>query len=531
MDYMLYIIAGLVLILLVAGLALRKKKAQKPSVQPNTRRRGNTDAPAAMPKPDISAPAPAQDNKFDHITITQRFMDQQRYDKAIETINRGLTEKPHDSQLSLKLLSIYATLNQTEDFNKVYDAIKQHNDAQSIERADELKALYFEEHSPVAVPEQSEEDKTDFESIEFDLPTSQVDTKAASSDDVIAEDKSLTETQTPNDNRADDQETQNLSPVAESVSDNYGNNDSFDLTLSDLEADLDEPATSDAPVAPADDELLSPADSTASDEDTDISEFDFDFETTDQADTPVSKAPTATSDTDATTQSTLEDDEFVLDFDELAIDADDADADVKASITDTATNETHQSDDDFTLSLDDMDLSDDETDFALEDDTLDREDRLEDHTDFIDFELEEKGLKDGELTDTEDTGVVDSKREKEAAQASSDTAPTTFDDNTLIDDDFDFDTLTDTSATAPVEVTPERSTEKPVETAEDFSSRFAADFDFVKSLDNTQVTLDLAGQYVQLGEYDSAKRLLNEVMAQGNSEQQDHAQTLLDRTA
>ena len=73
--------------------------------------------------------------------------------------------------------------------------------------------------------------------------------------------------------------------------------------------------------------------------------------------------------------------------------------------------------------------------------------------------------------------------------------------------------------------------ETEVETAEDFSSRFAADFDFVKTLDSNQVTLDLAGQYVQLGEYDSAKRLLNEVISQGTSEQQSLAQTLLDRTA
>ena len=66
---------------------------------------------------------------------------------------------------------------------------------------------------------------------------------------------------------------------------------------------------------------------------------------------------------------------------------------------------------------------------------------------------------------------------------------------------------------------------------EDFSARFAADFDFVQSLDSNQVALDLAGQYLQLGEYDSAKRLLNEVISQGNSAQQQQAQSLLERTA
>ena len=110
-----------------------------------------------------------------------------------------------------------------------------------------------------------------------------------------------------------------------------------------------------------------------------------------------------------------------------------------------------------------------------------------------------------------------------------------FDDHILIDDDFDLDSLSDspTAATpdAPVEINTDITTEAEAETAEDFSSRFSADFDFVKSLDSHQVTLDLAAQYLQLGEYDSAKRLLNEVMVQGNSEQQNQAKALLERTA
>ena len=64
-----------------------------------------------------------------------------------------------------------------------------------------------------------------------------------------------------------------------------------------------------------------------------------------------------------------------------------------------------------------------------------------------------------------------------------------------------------------------------------FAAQFAADFEFVDTLDSQQITLDLAGQYLQLGEYDSANRLLNEVVAQGNPEQQQQAQALLARSA
>ncbi len=53
------------------------------------------------------------------------------------------------------------------------------------------------------------------------------------------------------------------------------------------------------------------------------------------------------------------------------------------------------------------------------------------------------------------------------------------------------------------------------------------DFDIVNEIDNNQVTLDLATHYLDLGEYDSAKRLLNEVIETGSAEQQAEAESLL----
>lgn len=108
-----------------------------------------------------------------------------------------------------------------------------------------------------------------------------------------------------------------------------------------------------------------------------------------------------------------------------------------------------------------------------------------------------------------------------------------FDDNTVLEEGFDFEADTSVAPTsvAPVEAERSINSESKTESADDFSSRFSADFDFVKSLDSNQVTLDLASQYIKLGEYDSAKRLLNEVMHQGNNEQQNKAKALLERTA
>ncbi len=51
-------------------------------------------------------------------------------------------------------------------------------------------------------------------------------------------------------------------------------------------------------------------------------------------------------------------------------------------------------------------------------------------------------------------------------------------------------------------------------------SEFMQSFGFLQGLDNSQITLDLAQQYLELGEYDSAKRLVTEVMDGDSSDAQ-----------
>ncbi|MEL0619026.1 FimV/HubP family polar landmark protein [Psychrobacter proteolyticus] len=548
MDNMLYIIAGLVLILLVAGFLLRKNKAQKSSVQLPTNSERNTITPTS--KVDYGAPTQniaIDENKFDHVTIAQRFMDQQRYDKAIETLERGLSDKPNDGALSLKLLSIYATINQPEDFDNVYASIKTYNDESTITHADELKSLYFEEQNPVVAQELPVENMTNFESIDFDLPPSKVDTDVMSSRSVV-ESTNNTAINEPIDSLEVSDEVNSVNPTTET------SNDSFDLTLSDLENDFDAPnTTNETPVIPLDnvnDNVLetSANDNISNNEDDELSDFDFDsFDDTSNE---------STIDTNLSyndnEKAVLEEDEFILDFDDLSADVDEdiavtskEDSNTKEHSIDTIQN----SEDDFALSLDNLDTSDnidttlsdelpttetnsdDIDNFIFED--IDFEGNASENTtlkknSFVDINLEEPLLNnDIEFNDVEESNVAP-------------TASLRFDDNTLIDDDFNIDdadslfdapsVTTPVSTAAPVEsdtsITPQET-----ESAEDFSSRFAADFDFVKSLDSNQVTLDLADQYLHLGEYDSAKRLLNEVIAQGNSEQKQQAQLLLERTA
>ncbi|MBO1515808.1 FimV/HubP family polar landmark protein [Psychrobacter halodurans] len=539
MDNMLYIIAGLVLIVLIAVLVIRKNKAQKPSAQPYVK--SDRDTAAQTPAPKTSAPVQtdvSSENKFDPITIAQRFIDQQRYDKAIETLNRGLREKPNDSQLSLKLLSIYATINQSENFNKVYDTISSQNDPKSLALADELKMLFFEEQNQVAAQTAPVEQAADFESIDFDLPTTPASpTHDVATDDISESDASLTSSvETP--------------ALSEQVLADDNTDTDFALTLSDLEADLDEPALAAMPTTAADESTAA----TETTEETDFSEFDFGLEDIETAQPESSDVSTQADSVGADTNEalTLDEEDFVLDFDDLVTDMDSEDAADKASTTDHMTDATAQSrNDDFVLSLDDLDDADDlnvasetglgietESDLADLDVETNTDEPVLDLSDEISGELSDDSIDIDDLT--LDSDFADSSDDATptltAASELTSSSPTSFDDNTLIDDDFDFDldALSDESDTAassaaPVAAQPAGSIEK--DNAEDFLARFAADFDFVKSLDSNQVALDLAGQYLQLGEYDSAKRLLNEVISQGNSAQQQQAQSLLERTA
>ena len=540
MDNMLYIIAGLALILIVAGLLLYKKKAQKPSAQLGMR----TATPATMPKKDHDTPTQSHsdvDNKFNHITIAQRFMDQQRYDKAIETLNRGLSEKPKDGQLSVKLLSIYATINQPEDFNKVYDAIKMQGDSKSIALADELKALFSEEQNEVAAKELPVEDNSNFESIDFDLPINQVDSTNAISDQPTFEDNRTTLVDDSISHSAVINTSYESSLTSENVEDN------FDLTLSDLESNINAPEATDiAPVSSlevVDDESLNIANIDITDNDVavsaedndlnDLSDFEFSLDSPEETDTTTANSVISNHSDSINDEMTLDDDAFILDFDDLATDVNKAIDETTEELSIDAVQNNEEND--FTLSLDSLDSPNN-----IEASTENEAPVLEENIDTNHFIIENNGIEEDnfEVESFENIKLeaqsLDNNDSEYAATKESNitpTAPLLFDDHTLLDNEFDTHTSTALSPVTPIEDESALSAEHIAETAEDFSSRFAADFDFVKSLDSNQVTLDLAGQYLQLGEYDSAKRLLNEVLIQGTSEQQNQAQVLLDRTA
>ena len=563
MDNMLYILAVLVIILLLAVLVMRRRQARNLTFLGDSRKIKNDRSYKGLSG--LETKTLNNDSiatKFDNVTIAERFMDQQRYDKAIETLKRGLIEKPHDDSLLLKLLNVYVVSNQYQDFDRVYHTLQAQGDPETIEQADQLKELISDRHTTSF--EDSLSDDMSLDSSSFvDSPNEE-----SATDSFLHEDMSLDfdSDQTFGDSQPADTDTDT------EIDHRDSSNDSFNLTLDDLEAT---DTSNDMP------------EDTNTFKDNDLSNIDIDG------------ADLSTSSNNAANI----DDDFTLDFETITEEeteyllADEHSIDVSTN----SDSEALDSADDFTLDLEDYAT-------VLRSDALGEDQPIIEHSideqgiddlsiDEFSFDLEESDnnfdsitgpVSDNAISDidneshvisSDDTAIIDSDNsslddeqtfdftvaDKPASDKSDTNKPITDDiaidtpstidalgalspaindeksvGNELLDDDLMFDDLVfDDNNGLDVEAVTDSSS--PVSTQKiiltnnlapvTLGAILTSDFDYVKTLNSYQVTLELADHYLQLGEYDSAKRLLTEVITQGNSEQQQKAKMLLARTA
>ncbi len=84
------------------------------------------------------------------------------------------------------------------------------------------------------------------------------------------------------------------------------------------------------------------------------------------------------------------------------------------------------------------------------------------------------------------------------------------------------ETNVDLAANSPAQVVPEAVT---------LTDPLAQSFPDLQQLDEAQLNLDLAEQYIELGAYESAQVLLQSSQSQFNAEQQQRSQKLLNQIA
>lgn len=521
--------------------------------------------------------------------VAKQLMAQQRFDDAEAELLRGIHSQPNNTQLKLDLLNLYAQTSNINKFNQTYAQVQQSGDTGIISEAKHLKSLIDAEiqtrHQSESKPEPSVQSVTSDDDTPLDFNAGNIDnaldfgneqpvaqqpmaqtTVAQTSDDAFNDnafsledleadlldttsDTTSTLDLDTNDDAGltgDDDLTFDLDdskPTAE----NDGLD--FDFGIESTEEDHTIATQSDQPSLQTDtnDDLTALTDTldTSDDLSFDLSEDDVvsdnlvsDVESADLS-FDIESDFDLNTEVDAT-ESAVVRDANIQDANEVVVN-DVSEISADALTTDQGNEDDSSLDDslDFDLgSLDDLDgldsLDDDASKVASDSAASDSPTtHLDDTTELSnEFDLSDFGLDDDLIT--QDDSSQPSQPLNQQSQQPQQPSQQDSDDRQAFDlgMDLDFDTADVSSVQSDVkaqepsisDLTP---TDPDANVASDKSNLVDLSELDVSDLDNAQITMDLAGQYIELGEYDSARRLLNEITQSANEPYLNQAKELL----
>ena len=521
------------------------------------------------------------------LQAAEQLIQTQDYDGAITTLRRALKNHPSHSELNFTLLNSYALAKDYQHFNTFYLEVLALNDADLTTQANNLKMLVDEEQriSARSTVMTDTAEAVESDGLDFDLPGFKQDSDkpainstlqvAMPSVTQVAQSATLANGVSSNaDNKLDfdfalDAPETKIAPVAPvppatepTTETTAAQSQSNELTFDDFDFDLPskEPATAEtvpAPVLESPTEIVAPIDqpvattlaSNVNDEAISDSDFDFDFSL---PDTPSTTATTAVEPMTTTSAAPSADniaDEFDFDFD--------LNAEPAVTPTHDATTEADLSFDASDTKASNNLVSDAATSVPVASDEA---------TDIASFDLDDELLRQAEAATLAtpatpsvaepvvDLAEVSTPSQSDSLLISDDMFDFALDDDTtkaqdptlnvlvtepipsddLIDLSFDD---ADTQATNQTTTTPTASLET-TSVADNASLTTApviedlsAILDVIKDIDTDTLNVDLAEQYVNLGEYDSAKRLLDEIKDSNNTALVERATALRQRIA
>ena len=520
------------------------------------------------------------------LQAAEQLIQNQDYDGAITTLRRALKNHPSHSGLNFTLLNSYALAKDYQHFNTFYLEVLAVNDADLTTQANNLKMLVDEEQSINArstvmtdTPEAVESDGLD-----FDLPGFKQDSdKPAINSTLQVAMPSVTEAAqpaTPVDGVSSNADSEldfdftldvpetKIAPVSTATEPTIeitaAQSQSNELTFDDFDFDLPskEPATAETVAAPALEsttEIFAPIDepvattlaSNVNNEAISDSDFDFDFSLPETQSTPTATAvePMITTPTAAPSADNNIADDFDFDFE--------LNAEPAVTPTNDATTEA-----DLIFDASDTKVSSNLTSDAVTSVPV----ASDEATDIASFDLDDELLLQAEAASLAEPAAPSvAEPVVDLAEVS---APSQSDTLLISDDMFDFalddDTTKDQDATSNVLVTeptpsddlidlsfddtatkantqttttPTANLETPSiadegsPTAAPVVEDLSAILDVIKDIDTDTLNVDLAEQYVNLGEYDSAKRLLDEIKDSNNTALVERAVALRQRIA
>ena len=593
MDPIMIGIAAVVILVIVAGVFLMKKGKNETTVDTQTQvkrpktlaeqqrelelqRQSHMPSPAT---PDLSqttlqtvqTPNIAESAQHE-LQAAEQLIQTQDYDGAITTLRRALKNHPSHSELNFTLLNSYALAKDYQHFNTFYLEVLALNDADLTTQANNLKMLVDEEQriSARSTVMTDTAEAVESDGLDFDLPGFKQDSdKPAINSTLQVAMPSVTEAAQPANpvdgisNNADNEldfdfaldvpETK-IAPVTPvppatkpTTETTAAQPQSNELTFADFDFDLpsNEPATAETVPAPALEsptEIFAPIDepvTTASASNVNNnnnaisdSDFDFDFSLPETQSTPTATAtaPMLTSPTAAPSADNNIADDFDFDFELNAEPA------VTVTPTNDATTET-----DLSFGASDIKASSNLTSDAATSVPF----ASDEATDIASFALDDELLRQAEaasLAKPATPSVAEPVVDLAEVSAPEVKAPKPSDSLLISDDMFDlsFDDSTTQAATpanTQTTTTPIASPEttsiadNAISTTAPVVEDLSAILDVIKDIDTDTLNVDLAEQYVNLGEYDSAKRLLDEIKDSNNTALVERATALRQRIA
>ena len=586
MDPIMIGIAAVVILVIVAGVFLMKKGKSQTTVDTQTQvkrpktlaeqqrelelqRQSQQPSPYAAPDlPQTTLQTAQTLNTTEcaqhELQAAEQLIQTQDYEGAITTLRRALKNHPSHSGLNFTLLNSYALAKDYQHFNTFYSEVLALNDADLTTRANNLKTLVDEEQSITArsAAMTHTAEAVDSDGLDFDLPGFKQDSdKPAVNSTLHVVRPTVTQVAQPAnpvdgisskaDNELDfdfalDVPETKIAPLPTATEPTTettaAQSQSNEFTFDDFDFDppSKEPATAATVAAPALEsptEIFAPIDepvttasaSNVNNNNNAISDsgFDFDFSLPETQSTPAATAtaPMLTTPTAAPSADNNIADDFDFDFELNAEPA------VTVTPTNDATTEA-----DLSFDASDIKASSNLTSDAVTSVPV----ASDEATDIASFALDDELLRQAEAASLAkpatpsvaepvvDLAEVNAPKPSDSLLISDDMFDLSFDDSTT-QAATPANTQTTTTPIASPETTSiaDKASLTTAPVVEDLSEIL----DVIKDIDTDTLNVDLAEQYVNLGEYDSAKRLLDEIKDSNNTALVERATALRQRIA
>tara|TARA_R110002094_G_scaffold514_1_gene2543 strand:- start:4352 stop:7351 length:3000 start_codon:yes stop_codon:yes gene_type:complete len=440
---------------------------------------------------------PEQSGTSDAFEEADQYVAYGRYDQAAQALETAISREPSRTDLRLKLLGVYADNQDRESFEKQFGEIQALDDDEAIAQANDLRSRLEEAESMPSIDD-----------LESQLRSGSFGEESDASGSFDADESSDTAKDYENAETSDPSDS-DVSLSDELLADQYdaSREDQVENEFGDFDSDL-----SDFNL-----DTLEEAENSA---DTEVDEVEEDSEGLIEYDLSGLGLPDTKEEADADKTEDESDfssleidlDETEDSLDELEEPSDLSSGDALKSAPETGSTDIDTLDESF---LDELD--------AELDKVADEEDELGG------TESEESALDDLELdVSDEDLALM------EEFSDSADLAEASLEDEELsLDDELDLEDTLAEDDLADDEL-PVASDEVRDDTAKSLAADIDEsdlgdddDFDFLAGTDEAATKLDLARAYIEMGDSDGARDILEEVALEGDDEQKTEAQDLL----